>query len=65
MNCQMMGPSLSFSSEMPLSTNRVIESPASASTRRFVAKRLALSENMKPSGVSPCHLANVGGLKVL
>jgi len=50
---------------MPLSTKRLIESPASASTRRLVAKRLALSENMKPSGVSPCHLAKVGGLKVL
>ena len=56
---------LSLSSAMPLSAKRAIESPASASTRRFVAKRLALSENMKPSGVSQYHLATVGGLKLL
>ena len=44
---------------------RWIDSPASPSTLRLVAKRLAFNENTKPSGVSSRHLAKVGGLKVL
>ncbi len=37
---------------------RAIESPASASTRRFVVKRLAFSANMKSSGVSANQRSN-------
>jgi hypothetical protein len=36
----------------------LIDSPASASTRRFVAKRLAFSENTKSSGVSANQRSN-------
>jgi hypothetical protein len=46
---------------MPLSTKRLIESAPSASTRRCVAKRMAFSENMKPSGAVSRHLAKVAG----
>ena len=63
-NCQTMGPSLGPSSATPLSMKRMTESPASASTRRLVAKRLALSENTKPSGAVSRHFAKVAGLKV-
>ena len=48
-------------SAMPPLTKRSTDSPASASTRRLVAKRKALSENMKSSGISSRHLANVAG----
>ena len=65
MNCHTIGPSLAPSSPMPLPTKRSIDSRAPASSRRLVAKRWALSENTKPSGVSSRHLAKVGGLKVL
>jgi len=61
-NCQTIGPSLCASSVMPLSTKRPIDTPASASTRRWVAKREAFSENMKSSGVSSRHFAKVAGL---
>jgi hypothetical protein len=50
---------------MPLLTKRSIDSPASASTRRLVAKRLAFSEKTKPSGVWSRHLAKVAGFCVL
>ena len=46
---------------MPLPTKRSIDSPASASTRRLVAKREAFSENTKSSGVSSRHFAKVAG----
>ncbi len=44
---------------------RPIDSPASASTRRFVAKRLAFSANTKSSGVSSCQRWNAFGVIVL
>ena len=37
MSCQLIGPSLSFNSMTPLLKKRSIVSPASPSTRRFVA----------------------------
>ena len=43
-NCQRIGPSLSPSSEMPEPRNRITNSPASASTRRLVTKRMPFSE---------------------
>ena len=46
---------------MPLSTKRFTDSPASASTRRLVAKREAFTEKTKSSGVSSRHLAKVAG----
>ena len=44
------------SSVRPLPRKRSIESPASASTRRLVAKRMAFSEKTKSSGVSSAHV---------
>ncbi len=61
MNCQLIGPSFSFSSAMPLVTNFSIDGPASASTRRFVVKREPLRENTKPSGVSSRQRAKLSG----
>ena len=61
-SCQLIGPSLSPSSVTPLSKNRPIDGPASASTRRLVAKRGALTANTKFSGVSSRHFANVAGV---
>ena len=46
---------------MPWFTKRSTDSPASASTRRFVAKREAFSENTKSSGTLSRHLAKVAG----
>ena len=65
MNCQTSGPSLLPSSLIPLPTKRRMDSPASASTRRLVVKRLAFSENTKLSGVSARHFSKVSDLKVL
>ncbi len=59
MNCQTIGPSLAPSCEIPLSMKRSIESLPSASNLRFVAKREALTENMKSGGVSSRHLAKL------
>ena len=39
-----------------------MESPASFSTRRLVAKRGPLTENTKPSGTSLAHLRNFAGV---
>ncbi len=64
-NCQTIGPSFGPSSVMPLPMKRATDSPASASTRRLVAKREALSENTKSSGVLSRHLATLFGLGVL
>lgn len=50
---------------MPDNRNRSIDSPASASTRRLVTKRVAFSEKMKPSGTSAAHLAKTAGFCVL
>ncbi len=50
---------------MPLSTKRLIDSPAVASCLRLVEKREALSENMKSSGVSSCHFLKLSGFIVL
>ncbi len=50
---------------MPLSTKRCTDSPASASTRRLVAKREAFSAKTKPSGAASRHLAKVAGFCVL
>ena len=47
-----LGPS----SVTPESRNRLIELPASLSTRRLVTKREPFSENTKPSGTSLAHL---------
>ena len=60
-NCHSTGPSRSPNSSTPEAKKRLIESPASASTRRLVAKRGPLTENTKPSGVSRDHLRNVSG----
>jgi hypothetical protein len=65
MNCQTIGPSFGPSSAMPLPMKCAIDGPASASTRRLVAKRCAFSVKTKPSGVSARHLAKLAGLKVL
>ena len=61
MNCQLIGPSFSFSAMTPLAKKRSIESPKSASTRRLVAKRGPLTEKTKPSGVSSCQRAKLSG----
>ena len=61
MNCQLTGPSLSFSSITPLPKKRSTDSPASASTRRLVAKRGPLTAKTKSSGVSSCHLRKLAG----
>ena len=44
---------------MPLPMKRATDSPASASTRRLVAKREAFTENTKSSGVLSRHLATL------
>ena len=61
MNCQLTGPSLSFSSMTPLAKKRSIDSPASASTLRLVAKRGPFTAKTKSSGVSSCHLRKLSG----
>jgi hypothetical protein len=38
-----------------------MESPASASTRRLVAKRGPFTENTNPSGTSRAHLRKLSG----
>ncbi len=57
-NCHSTGPSLCSRRARPLPMKRSTDSPASASTRRLVAKRLALSENTKSSGVSANQRSN-------
>jgi len=64
MNCQLIGPSRSRSSESPCVANFAIESAAPASSRLFVQKRDALTENTKPSGVSSRQRIQLGGLKL-
>ncbi len=61
MNCQLIGPSLSPSNSTPLFRNFMMLSPASASTRRLVAKRGPLAAKAKSSGTSPCHLRKLSG----
>jgi hypothetical protein len=60
-NCQRIGPSFGPSSITPVAKNRSIVGPASASTRRCVAKRGALSENTKSSGVSARQRRKLSG----
>ena len=64
MNCHRIGPSLSPSSVSPCCTNRVTDSPASASTLRFVQKRDALTVNMKSTGTVAAQAAQLAGLNV-
>jgi hypothetical protein len=61
-NCQLTGPSFSFSCSTPLAKKRSTDAPASASTRRFTAKRGPLTANTKPSGVSSRQRAKLSGL---
>ena len=56
-NCQSSGPRWSPSSVMPESRKRLIESPASLSTRRLTAKRGPLSANTKPGRHLACPFA--------
>src|SRR5271163_4883391 len=60
-NCQLIGPSLSPSSSTPLAKKRDIESPASASRRRLVAKRGPFTAKTKSSGVSSRHFMKLSG----
>ena len=55
---------LFFNSSTPLAKKRSIDSPASASTRRWVANRGPLTENTKSSGVSAAHFRKLSGFWV-
>ena len=58
-SCQLIGPSLSPSSAMPLFTNQSTVSPASASFDLFTTARWPFTAKTKSSGVSSRHLAKL------
>src|SRR5579871_974855 len=60
-NCHNIGPSLCCNSSTPLARKRSIAGPADANSRRWVAKRGALTENTKSAGVSSCHRRKLPG----
>ena len=62
MNCQLTGPSFGRRAPCtPVAKKRSTDSPASASTRRLVAKRGPFTAKTKSSGVSSRQRAKLSG----